>query len=122
MDTGSSAPAPAREDLDDADAFVDAHHHLWDLERHRYEWLDGVGWPEETAVIGPYQPIRRTYLVDEYLRDADGSGLVKSVHVQADLSDEDPVTETRWLQAIADEAQFPTAIVAYADLTDPHLD
>lgn len=99
--------------------FVDAHHHLWDLERHRYAWLEGEGWPEETAVLGDYSAIRHSYLVEAYLADGRPANLVKSVHVQADWSGGDPVDETRWLQSVADRTGFPHAIVAHADLAAP---
>jgi predicted TIM-barrel fold metal-dependent hydrolase len=102
--------------------FVDAHHHLWDLEQHRYDWLTGDGWPEETEVIGDYAAIRRTYLAPDLLRHAAGSGLTKTVHIQADLSEDDPVAETRWLQQTADETGIPTAIVAYVNVADRNVD
>lgn len=99
--------------------FVDAHHHLWDLHANRYAWLAGDGVPETTAWLGDYAPIRRPYGIDQFLADAAGTGLVKSVHVQAGWTGGDPVGETRWLQAIADERGFPHAIVADVDLREP---
>lgn len=99
--------------------FVDAHHHLWDLERHKYSWLEGGGDPATTAWIGDYSAIRQSYLVEDYLRDAEGCGLIKSIHVQAGWSESDPVGETRWLQQLADHHGFPNGIVAEVDLTAP---
>ena len=110
---GTTEPDPEG----DEPGFVDAHHHLWDLERHRYDWLSGDGWPEETEVIGEYASIRRSYRADDLLRDAAGNGLIATVHVQADWSGPDPVDETRWLQQVADTAGIPNAIVAYADVS-----
>jgi predicted TIM-barrel fold metal-dependent hydrolase len=98
--------------------FVDAHHHLWDLERHRYAWLTGSGEPQTTDWIGDYGAIRSSYSIDDYLSDA-GSELIKSVHVEAGWSGPDRVMETRWLQGIADVAGFPHAIVAAVDLCEP---
>jgi predicted TIM-barrel fold metal-dependent hydrolase len=46
---------------------------------------------------------------------------VKSVHVQADIS-EDPVVETAWLDGIAERHGFPHAIVAYVDLRSDHVE
>jgi predicted TIM-barrel fold metal-dependent hydrolase len=119
-DTGPGA-APAK-GIGAAPAFVDAHHHLWDLEHHRYDWLTGDGWPEETEVIGEYAAIRRTYLAGDLLRDAADCGLTKTVHVQADLSEDDPAIETRWLEQVASATGIPTAIVAYVDVADRHVD
>ena len=95
--------------------FIDTHHHLWELERHRYAWLEGEGAADTTAWIGDYASIRRSYLIEDFLTDAAGCGLIKSVHVEA-VSGEDPVAETRWLQGIADRCGFPQGIVAFTDL------
>jgi len=97
-------------------AFVDAHHHLWDLRSHKYEWLEGEGDPKETAWLGDYSQIRRSYLLEEFLRDASPSGLAKSVHVQAKWGGPDLAGETRWLQGLADRYGFPQGIVAEVDL------
>lgn len=96
---------------------IDAHHHLWDLGELRYPWLEDA---EGEAIFGDYSAIRRSYPLEEFLADCSKQGVVKSVHVQAEVDPRDPVTETRWLQAIADRpgsGGFPHAIVAFADLT-----
>lgn len=99
---------------------VDAHHHLWDLEQNHYPWLRAE--PDPDAWVGDLQPIRRNYLVNEYLADAAGCGIVKSVHVEAAYDPNDSVGETHWLQAVADRHGFPHAIVAAAHLEDPRID
>jgi predicted TIM-barrel fold metal-dependent hydrolase len=105
------------------DAFVDAHHHLWDLEAYQYDWLMRGGWPDKTESLGDYAAIRRSYLVADLLRDFAGCRVTKSVHLQADLTgpDPDPVIETRWLQRQADASGYPHAIVAWADLRSPDV-
>ncbi len=100
---------------------ADTHHHLWDLGRFRYDWLSGDGDPAVTAFLGPYDDIRRDYLVDQLRRDYSIAGIVKSVHVQADVSVDDPIEETVWLQSIADEHGFPQGIVAFSDLRRPDV-
>jgi predicted TIM-barrel fold metal-dependent hydrolase len=99
---------------------VDAHHHLWDLDRNRYPWLDAEVDP--AATIGDYAPLRRNYLVGDYLDDAEPARVVRSVHVQAEWDSADPVGETRWLQAVSDRHGFPHGIVAAARLEDPQVD
>ena len=99
---------------------VDAHHHLWDLERNRYPWLQAE--PDPEATIGDYAALRHDYLVEDYLADARPARVVRSVHVQAEWDPSDPVGETRWLQAVADRHGFPHAIVAAARLQDPDVD
>jgi predicted TIM-barrel fold metal-dependent hydrolase len=92
---------------------VDAHHHLWDLAANDYPWLSG---PPVEGHFGPYEKIRRNYLVEDYRRDTRDQHLVKSVHVEAGADPADPVRETRWLQAQADRHGIPHAIVARAEL------
>jgi predicted TIM-barrel fold metal-dependent hydrolase len=99
---------------------VDAHHHLWDLDRNVYPWLRAD--PDPDAWVGDVTPIRRSYLVDEYTGDAVACGVVRSVHVQAEWDPSDPIGETRWLQEIAGDHGFPHAIVAAARLEDPRVD
>ena len=99
---------------------VDAHHHLWDLERHDYPWLR----PETPHPAGDLTPICHSYRLDDFLFDAVGLELVKSVHLQAEVDRRDTVAETAWLQAIADapdSSGFPHGIVAFADLADPNV-
>jgi predicted TIM-barrel fold metal-dependent hydrolase len=98
---------------------IDPHHHLWDLERHDYPWLR----PETPHPAGDLTPICQSYRIEDFLADAAGLELVKSVHLQAAMAD--PVQETAWLQAVADDPAgrgFPHGIVAFADLADPGVE
>ncbi len=104
--------------FDGAIPIIDAHHHLWDLEAHRYPWLSG---PPVEAHFGPYERIRKNYLVDDYRGDVRGQHVVKSVHVEAGADPADAVGETAWLQAQADGHGYPHAIVAYANLAAPDV-
>ncbi len=96
--------------------FIDAHHHLWDLEKHVYPWLS----KPVDHIAGEYDAIRKSYLIGDFLADAGGEELVKSVHVEAAFDPAgDPVEETAWLQSLADDPAsrgIPHAIVAFADL------
>ncbi|WP_157953570.1 amidohydrolase family protein [Zobellella maritima] len=96
---------------------VDSHHHLWQLDALDYKWLKDEG---ALKPFGDPTPIQRDYLIEEYRRDIASQHVIKSVHVQADGAITDPVTETAWLQAIADRHPdpFPHAIVGYANLDD----
>ena len=100
---------------------VDAHHHLWDLDALHYPWLaEPIDHP-----VGDYAAIRRSYCVGEFLADAANQGLDKSVHLQAEVDHADPVAETAWLQAVADDPASggrPNGIVAYADLAAADVD
>jgi predicted TIM-barrel fold metal-dependent hydrolase len=105
--------------------FIDAHHHLWDVELNgaSYPWYiedhGDRGWGDTAAIMRNYKPI-------DLLADAKGADLtiVKSVHVQANFDFSNPVAETHWLDAVAREGgseNLPTAIVGYADLSAPDV-
>lgn len=90
---------------------VDAHHHIW--RQDDLPWLKG---PMVPRIFGPYEPIRRDYLIGEYLDDIAGTGVEKSVYVQANWPPEKAEGEVAWVQKTADEGGWPHAIVGYADL------
>jgi len=92
-------------------SIVDAHHHIW--RRADLPWLLG---PMQPRIFGPYEAIRRDYLVDEYLDDLAGSGVGRSVYVQANWAPERFEDEVAWVQAVADASGWPHGIVGYADL------
>lgn len=105
--------------MSDATPMIDAHHHLWKLGQGNYPWLEHA---PIKPFFGDYSAIQRDYLVGDLLDDARGAGLVKSVHVQAEWDERDPVAETRWLQGVADTHGFPHGIVAFANLADPRVE
>ncbi len=90
---------------------IDAHHHIW--RQADLPWLAG---PMVPRIFGPYEPIRRDYAIEEYLDDIAGSGVVKSVYVQANWPPDRAVDEAEWVQTEAERAGWPHGIVAYADL------
>ena len=97
---------------------VDTHHHLLELGAHCPAWLEAPPPPDAIArVLGDIEPIRRTYLVDDYLADMQGLGLEKSVCVE--LGGQDFAEEAAWLQSLADAHGFPHGIVAGVALEDP---
>ncbi|MEL6235989.1 MAG: amidohydrolase family protein [Pseudomonadota bacterium] len=91
---------------------IDAHHHIW--RQHDLPWLLG---PERPRIFGPYAPIKRDYLIDEYLADLAGTGIEKSVYVQANWAPNWAADEAAWVQSVADAHGWPHAIVGYADFT-----
>ena len=92
---------------------VDAHHHIW--RRDDLVWLSG---PMVPRIFGPYESIRRDYLIDEYLSDVTPFGIEKSVYVQTNWPPEKSVEEVRWVQGVAERSGWPHAIVGSADLMD----
>jgi predicted TIM-barrel fold metal-dependent hydrolase len=93
---------------------VDCHHHVW---RPRdLPWLAEGNVPR---IFGPHEPIRRDYLIDEYVQDAKSAGIVESVYVQTNWPMDRAVDEVRWLAEIHRESGWPSAVVGSADLFSP---
>jgi predicted TIM-barrel fold metal-dependent hydrolase len=74
---------------------VDAHQHLWDLDRFRYSWLDSL--PQ----------LNRSFRISDYLAAAKGLNVVKSVHLEADVDERYMLDETQHLLALADQPDNP---------------
>lgn len=91
---------------------IDAHQHFWDLRYNYYPWLCDD--PLIPFRYGDYSAIRRSYLLEDYWRDAERFEVVATIHVEAEWDPVDPVGETRWLQDLADQYGLPSAIVAQA--------
>ncbi len=102
--------------------FADAYVHYIDHSRKDlvYEWL----LPEaRDPNIGPglERLKKKSWLVDEFLRDARSSNIVASVHSEAWAGRvHDPVSETSWLQSEARRTGYPQAVVAFANLLAPN--
>jgi len=91
---------------------VDAHFHVW--RQNDLPWLTG---PMQPRIFGPYEPIRRDYPISEYLQDIDGTGVTKSVYVQANWPTDQAEDEVVWIESLIAETGWPHGIVAYADMT-----
>ncbi len=99
---------------------VDPHHHLWDLRRNPYPWLQER--PLRPRLEGDITPIAQDYLLDDYLADIRHQNVVKSVHVECGWDPSDPAGETAWLQRLADQRGYPHGIVARATLDAPDVE
>jgi predicted TIM-barrel fold metal-dependent hydrolase len=93
---------------------VDSHHHVWRM--RDMPWLSG---PMVPRIFGPYEPIKRDYLIDEYIADARSGGITQSVYVQANWPLDQVVAEARWLNELNQETGWPTAVVGSVDLFSP---
>ncbi|HVR33693.1 MAG TPA: amidohydrolase family protein [Acidimicrobiia bacterium] len=105
--------------MSDTIAFADTHIHFWEQPHPtlRWDWLEpGTTHP----VFGDMSPLieLRTYSAREFVADIAGCDVTKAVHVQAALGTPDPVEESRWLEAMAEDTGWPTAIVAHVSLQD----
>jgi predicted TIM-barrel fold metal-dependent hydrolase len=100
--------------------FTDSHVHFWD---RRLPELGGYHWLDEDAEhpqLGDYGAIKMVrYWADDFLAETRSQNVGNVIHVQAALGIEDPVEETRWLQAFADRLGVPQGIVGFVDLASP---
>ena len=92
---------------------IDAHHHIW--RQKDLPWLLG---PERPRIFGPYAAIKRDYPVEEYCSDIKGTGINKSVYVQANWAPNWFKDEIAWVQSVADRIGWPHAIVGFLDFTN----
>lgn len=93
---------------------VDAHQHFWDIERHRYPWLQDE--PPPPFRYGNTRPLRRNYLPPNYRRDCAGFTVIATVHVEAAWDPADPLGEQRWLATLKARYGLPSVSVAQARL------
>ena len=95
---------------------IDPHIHLWNIDRNPYPWLTGT---HRQSFFGDYTSICRNYGLAEFDLDVGPIEVVKVVHVQANWDSADPVSETRWLQSLADNDRLgrPHGVVAFVDLS-----
>lgn len=90
---------------------IDAHFHVW--RQADLPWLSG---PMQPRIFGPYEPIRRDYLMAEYQQDIAATGVEKSVYVQANWPVDQAEAEVAWVSEVAAETGWPHGIVGYADM------
>ena len=92
--------------------YIDAHHHIWRLKD--LAWLNG---PMQPRIFGDYQPIKRDYLIEDFLSDLKGSGVDKSVYIQVNWPPGEELKEATWIEEVNRENGWPHALVAYVDFS-----
>ncbi|MEN3269291.1 amidohydrolase family protein [Pseudonocardia sp.] len=83
---------------------VDAHLHLWDLERSAYAWI--------TPELGP---LHTTITAERANAELRGAGVDRAVLVQA----EDSETDTEFMLEVAAEHSWVAGVVGWLQLDDP---
>ncbi|WP_171180496.1 amidohydrolase [Ruegeria sp. HKCCD8929] len=97
--------------------WIDAHHHLWDLEAVHYPWLMARG---VERFFGDPTPIQRNFLLREFRSEAEPCGIRASIHIQ--VGAENGLDEAQWVQSVADaNPDWPMAQVVFCDLTSADL-
>jgi predicted TIM-barrel fold metal-dependent hydrolase len=110
----------AGREIDRSIPFVDAHHHLWRLDRLRYPWLTEEG--AQNTFLGPYKAIRVDWPSSRLAREFHGSNVSATVHVEGACLPEDAVAETAWLASESAASGFPNGLVVFCDLTDANAE
>ena len=72
-------------------------------------------------IYGPYDAIRRDYLLEELHGESAPLGVAGSVYIQCGWPPDNAALETRWVQSVAERSEKPLAIIGWADLADPGL-
>ena len=87
-------------------AVVDAHLHIWDLERSDYAWLT------------PDHPLHRTFTAEQAHAELEAAGIATAVLVQA----EDSKRDTELMLEAADRHPWIAGVVGWVQLDGPALD
>ena len=99
---------------------IDAHHHLWDLDRIYYPWLTDEIVPD--FLFGEYAKIRKNYLPEDMRAQMRGWNVEMTVHVEAERADGERLKETAWLSQMHERFRLPNAIVGHVWLADPNVE
>lgn len=105
-------------------SWIDAHHHLWDLDTVHYPWLAAKG---EKRFFGQPDPIRKNYLLKDFASDHQQQ-ISQSVHIQVGASNS--LEETALIHRLSQSAQsaqndikhFPSAAVVAIDMRQPSIE
>ena len=100
---------------------VDAHHHLWDLKRGRYPWLQEEYDPQ-SFFLGDYAAFCHDFLPDDYRAASRGCNVIATVHVEAERDRSEQVAETVWLHEMNARYGMPNAVVGHAWLDRPETE
>ncbi|TAM78662.1 MAG: amidohydrolase [Acidobacteria bacterium] len=79
---------------------IDTHQHLWDLELFTYSWL------------GEIPSLGKSFRMTDYLKAAEGLGIEKSIHMEADVDEPYMLGETRHILALAEQDNPLEGVVA----------
>jgi predicted TIM-barrel fold metal-dependent hydrolase len=66
---------------------VDTHQHLWDLQRFTLPWLQGDG----------DHPLRRNFLMADYLKAAEGLNVAKTVYMEVNVHPDQQAQEAEYV-------------------------
>lgn len=89
-------PAAAPPDLD-LPPIVDTHQHLWDLDRFTLPW----------HAVEDVPPLRRSFVMSDYLQAVAGVNVVKTVYMEVDVAPEQRVAEADYVLDLCAQPENP---------------
>jgi predicted TIM-barrel fold metal-dependent hydrolase len=75
---------------------IDCHQHLWDVTKFKLAWLPASG------------VLARSYVMDDYRRAIEGTGIERSVYMEVDVAPEQQTAEAQHLIEICRSGKAPT--------------
>src|SRR5271169_2038729 len=98
---------------------IDCHQHFIDSRRLRYPVFMQRSAGFE-ALVGDYSALPRVYLPEDYARDVNGLGVVKSVW--AEFISDDPTGEVIWAQELAHTTGRPQGMIGLVDFSSSEIE
>ena len=82
---------------------VDTHQHMWDLAQFALPWLEGEG----------IEPLRKNYLMSDYLAAAEGAGIARTVYMEVDVAAAQRIAEAEFVAGLcrADDNPMAGAVI-----------
>ena len=82
---------------------VDTHQHMWDLAQFALPWLEGEG----------MEPLRKNYLMSDYLAAAEGAGIARTVYMEVDVAAAQRIAEAEFVAGLcrADDNPMAAAVI-----------
>ena len=74
---------------------LDTHEHLWDLEARPYSWTNDL------------PPLKKSFLPADYAKATAGTGISKSLHMEADVDEAFMEDENVWIESLANDPDNP---------------
>ena len=82
---------------------VDTHQHMWNLAQFALPWLEGEG----------MEPLRKNYLMSDYLAAAEGAGIARTVYMEVDVAAAQRIAEAEFVAGLcrADDNPMAAAVI-----------
>ena len=82
---------------------VDTHQHMWDLAQFALPWLEGEG----------MDPLRKNYLMSDYLAAGAGAGIARTVYMEVDVAAAQHIAEAEFVAGLcrADDNPMAGAVI-----------